>query len=78
MEKSVSWPIWEPPPPAIVEYSPEGQVLIIDTGRRGEVGEEIAEDVIVHYEKDDDSGPSSVIAIRIDRAKYVHPLWTQS
>ncbi len=70
MEKPVKYPAWELPPPAIVEYSPKGQILIIETGQKSEVGEDMAENVIVHYDKDDDTF-ASVVAIRIDRAEYV-------
>lgn len=70
MENQLKGPTWELPPPAIVEYSPEGQVLIIETGQKSEVGEDIAENIIVHYEKDDDAF-SSVVAIRIDSAEHV-------
>ena len=31
----------------------------------------LAQDVIVHYDKDDDNAPSSAVAIRIDSAEYV-------
>ncbi|MDE2788668.1 MAG: DUF2283 domain-containing protein [Chloroflexota bacterium] len=58
-------------PPAQVEYDPKGQILRIENGQFSEVGEEIAEDVIVHYDKDDDHAPASVVAIRIDRAEQV-------
>lgn len=58
-------------PPAQVEYDPQGQILRIENGQFSEVGEEIAEDVIVHYDKDDDHAPASVVAIRIDRAEQV-------
>ena len=70
MEKSVNWPKWESPPPAIVEYSPEGQILILETGQVSEVGEEMAENITVHYDKDDDTF-ASVVAIRIDSAEHV-------
>ena len=71
MEDPVKYPIWKLPPPALVEYSPEGQILLIETGQMSAAGEEIAEDVIVHYDKDEDNAPSSAVAIRIDRAGYV-------
>ena len=58
-------------PPARVEYDPKGQILRIENGQCSQVGEEIAEDVIVHYDKDDDHAPASAVAIRIDRAEVV-------
>lgn len=57
--------------PARVEYDPKGQILRIENGQCSRVGEEIAEDVIVHYDKDDDHAPASAVAIRIDRAEQV-------
>ena len=62
---------WEPVPPARVEYDPKGQILRIENGHKSAVGEEIAEDVIIHYDKDDDHAPASAVAIRIDRAEAV-------
>ena len=67
----MKYPTWESPPPAQVEYNPEYQVLLIETGQVSEVGEEIAEHIVVHYDKDDDHAPSSAVAIRIDCAEYV-------
>ena len=58
-------------PPASVEYDPKGQILRIENGQSSQVGEEIAEDVTVHYGKDDDHTPASTVAIRIDRAEQV-------
>ncbi len=58
-------------PPARVEYDPKAQILRIENGQSSQVGEEIAEDVIVHYDKDDDHAPASAVAIRIDRAEVV-------
>ena len=58
-------------PPARVGYDQQGQILRIENGQFSEVGEEIAEDVTVHYDKDDDHAPASVVAIRIDRAEVV-------
>ena len=62
---------WDQAPPARVEYDPKGQILRIENGQSSQVGEEIAEDVIVHYDKDDDHAPASAVAIRIDRAEVV-------
>lgn len=58
-------------PPASVEYDTNGQILRIENGQHSQVGEEIAEDIIVHYDKDDDHAPASAVAIRIDRAEQV-------
>lgn len=62
---------WNQALPARVEYDPKGQILRIENGQCSQVGEEIAEDVIVHYDKDDDHASSSAVAIRIDRAEHV-------
>ena len=70
MENSVEYPAWELPPPAIVEYSPRGQILRIETGQKSAVGEDMSENIIVHYDKDDDTF-ASVVAIRIDQAELV-------
>ena len=71
MGKSVKQAEWSPTLPAMVEYDPIGQILRIENGENSEVGEEMAEDVIVHYDNDDDCSPTSVVAIRIDRAEHV-------
>ncbi len=71
MEKSVKWPVRESKPPALVDYYPEGQILLIENGQKSAAGEEMSEDVIVHYDKDEPDAPSSAVAIRIDRAEYV-------
>ena len=62
---------WDQAPPARVEYDAKAQILRIENGQSSQVGEEIAEDVIVHYDKDDDHAPASAVAIRIDRAEVV-------
>ena len=62
---------WDQVPPARVEYDTKAQILRIENGQSSQVGEEIAEDVIVHYDKDDDHAPASAVAIRIDRAEVV-------
>lgn len=71
MAESVEYPVWQSPPPAIVEYNPEHQILFIWTGERSDVGEEIAKDITVHYDKDEDNEPSSAVAIHIDSAEHV-------
>ena len=62
---------WPPVLPARVEYDPKGQILRIENGQQSAVGEEIAEDVVIHYDRDDDHAPASAVAIRIDRAEQV-------
>ena len=57
MEKSVKWPVREPMPSALVEYYPEGQVLLIENGQMSASGEEMARDIIVHYDKDEPDAP---------------------
>lgn len=71
MAKHVDGKPWEVSPQARVEYDPKGQILRIENGQASAVGEEIAEDVIVHYDRDDDDAPVSAVAIRIDRAEVV-------
>lgn len=71
MGESVKAHIWESPPPALVEYFPEGQVLLIENGQRSAAGEEMSENIIVHYDKDEPDAPSSAVAIRIDSAEHV-------
>ena len=71
MAQRVNETPWDQAPPPLVEYDPKGQILRIENGQCSQVGEEIAEDVIVHYDKDDDHSPASAVAIRIDRAEIV-------
>ena len=71
MQASAKYPIWESPPPARVEYCPDRRSLLIDSGLVGVVSTEMAQDIIVHYDKDEPNAPSSAVAIRIDRAEYV-------
>ena len=71
MAQRVNETPWEQAPPARVEYDAKAQILRIENGQCSQVGEEIAEDVIVHYDKDDDHAPASAVAIRIDRAEVV-------
>ena len=61
----------EPLAQARVIYSPETQVLIIENGQRSEVAEEMAQDVVVFYDKDCDTAASSAVAVRIDCAEHV-------
>ena len=71
MDESVKYPIWESPPPALVEYYPEGEVLRIETGHKSAAGQEMAKDIIAYYDKDEPDEQCSVVAIRIDSAEYV-------
>ena len=71
MAESVEYPVWQSPPPAIVEYNPELQILFIWTGEKSAAGEEIAEGITVHYDKDDDDDRCSAVAIHIDSAEHV-------
>ena len=61
----------EPLPNAKVIYEPEYQVLYIANGQPDAVGEEMARDVLVLYDKDVDDAPTSAVAIRIDCAEVV-------
>lgn len=71
MAESVKYPVWPSLPPAIVEYNPELQILFIWTGEKSAAGEEIAKDITVHYDKDEDNERCSAVAIHIDSAEYV-------
>ena len=71
MDRELNLPPWDPAPPARVEYYPEGQVLFIENGQQGVVGEEMAENVIVHYDKDESIEQASAVVIRIDQAEHV-------
>ena len=64
-------PMHKPLPEANVIYSPQSQVLIIENRPDSAVGETIARDVVVFYDKDVDDEPSSAVAIRIDCAEHV-------
>ena len=33
VEEPVKYPIWKSPPRALVEYYPEGQILLIENGK---------------------------------------------
>ena len=61
----------EPLAQARVFYNPETQVLIIENGKGSEVAEEMAQDVVVFYDKDCDTAPTSAVAVRIDCAEHV-------
>lgn len=63
----------DPPPQARVVYNAEHDVLLIESGETSAVGEEMAEGVIVHYNKDDETVPADeairAVAIFIDGAE---------
>ena len=61
----------KPLPQAKVVYSPKAQVLLIENGQSSAVGEEMAQGVLVLYDKDVDTEPTSAVAIRIDDAETV-------
>ena len=52
-------------------YEPEYQVLVIENGEPSEVGEEMARQVHIMYDKDVDNAPTSVVGILIDGAEVV-------
>ena len=52
-------------------YEPEYQVLVIENGEPSEVGEEMARQVHIMYDKDVDNAPTSAVAILIDGAEIV-------
>lgn len=61
----------EPLARARVLYNPETQVLIIENGQSSEIAEEMVQDVVVFYDRDDDTAPTSAVAVRIDCAEHV-------
>ena len=71
LEATAKYPLWKSPPPARVEYNPERDSLFIDSGRAGVVSQEMAENIIVHYDKDKPDERCSAVAIRIDSAESV-------
>ena len=71
MARSLRGVEFETLPKAKVVYEPEYQVLFIENGAASEVGEEMANGVLVLYDKDVDDAPTSAVAIRIDRAEVV-------
>lgn len=58
----------EPLPIATVAYVPETQTLYIENGRRREDAEEMADGILVYYDKDDES---SAVALCIEQAEVV-------
>ena len=58
----------EPLPKATVVYIPETQTLYIENGRVREDAEEMADGVLVYYDKDDEA---SAVALNIEQAEVV-------
>jgi len=58
----------EPLPKATVVYVPETETLYIENGRVREDAEEIADGVLVYYDRDDEA---SAVALNIERAERV-------
>ena len=60
-------------PQARVVYDPAQDILLIECGEKSAVGEEMAEGIIVHYNRDDESAPTNeavrAVAIFIDGAE---------
>ena len=60
-------------PQARVVYDPAQDILLIESGKKSAVGEEMAEGIIVHYNKDDETAPTDeavrAVAIFIDGAE---------
>ena len=71
LEATAKYPLWKSPPPARVEYNPERDSLFIYSGRAGVVSQEMADNIIVHYDKDKPDERCSAVAIRIDSAERV-------
>ena len=71
LEATAKYPLRKSLPPARVEYNLERDSLFIDSGRAGVVSQEMAENIIVHYDKDKPDERCSAVAIRIDSAERV-------
>ena len=71
LEATAKYPLRKSLPPARVEYNPERDSLFIDSGRAGVVSQEMAKNIIVHYDKDKPDERCSAVAIRIDHAEFV-------
>ena len=71
LEATAKYPLRKSLPPARVEYNSERDSLFIDSGRAGVVGQEMAENIIVHYDKDKPDERCSAVAIRVDSAERV-------
>ncbi len=63
---------WELAPYSGTTYNPDCQVLLIENGDSSRVSTEMAKDIHILYDKDDDNAPRwSAVAMRIDRAEVV-------
>ena len=62
---------WELPPYSETTYDPDCQTLLIESGNTTRVCREIAQDVHILYDKDDDAPWWSAVAVRIDCAETV-------
>ena len=71
LEATAKYPLRKSLPPARVEYNLERDSLFIDSGRAGVVSQEMAENIIVHYDKDKPDERCSAVAIRIDSTERV-------
>ncbi len=58
----------EPAPMATVVYVPESQILYFENGQIRESAEEMARQILVYYDKEDES---EAVAVRIDGAEIV-------
>ncbi len=60
-------------PQARVVYDPAQDILLIESGEKSAIGEEMAEGIIVHYNKDDETAATDeavrAVAIFIDGAE---------
>ena len=68
---SMKYQISESQPTALVEYYPEGRILLIDNCQKSAAGEEMSESIIVHYDTDEQDIRSLVVAVDIDSADFV-------
>ena len=68
MADSVNRVELEPLPKAMVVYVPENQTLYIENGRLREDAEEMAENILVYYDKDDEA---AAVALCIEHAEQV-------
>lgn len=62
------YPEREPLPKATVVYTPESQVLYLESGELRETAAEMSRNILVYYGKEHES---EAVAIRIDRAEVV-------
>ena len=71
VDESVKYQICESQPTPLVEYYPEGRILLIDNCQKSAAGEEMSESIIVHYDTDEHDIRSLVVAVDIDSADFV-------